>query len=878
MRGRTASNLGPVLLLVGIPVALVRLAGWPLPTSTPTAQELSRWLEQPLTHATVTGTITLAAWGIWLILAAAAATQLYQWVTRRYRMPRLAPPRPLQVLAAALLGTTAVSAAAGAAPAHGGTATAAAGDRDLDRPAPASPTPTGTSSTPRQPATGPFVYEVARGDWLGAVAERYLGDFDRYHDIRRLNPHLIPAPSGVDGPDHIHPGERYTLPPDAHDRGPQRHATGQLLPSRPPAPVRPPSRPQRPATPGPAITPSAAPTPTVSSGPASSTPAFTPPTSPGAATTDHADPDPGVDLGDHGWVTVQLAAAVAAAAALVWIHRRRRYRPRPAGTDHRDDPDLAPLPRTVAALHASARTSTTEDDMDTIEQQAFDATTVVTASLGSHTSTLLHLRDLPARGLGLTGPGADGAARGLLTSVLSAGGAWAPATVITTADDLRRILPGHEHSTAQLERLHVADTIEHALDELERHLLHRARLAEEASDLTGVLVADESEPPPTVFLATAPTGGLVTRLTGTLAAGAQLALFGVVLGAWPAGQTWQVHADGTTTANGHAGPRLNVLDTTATREILDTIQQARPAQDDSAAAPSQRSASADAVDASPARQAAPTPPIPDSPARDEPDGSAEPGRRVRLIVLGKPAVQVLDASQRNDLRIRRSDGVQILVHLAVNPDGATSDELMALLWPEIRPRHSRGRFHTTISELRRTLTEAIDADPIIRTDERYRLDPQRVEVDLWALHAALDSAATTVDPAEHAAALRKVVDLYTGTIAEGHHWLWLAPYQETTRRHVVDAYVHLADSASEARQALAHIQSAIRLDPYNEDLYQHAMRLHGRLASPDGIRRTLRALAERLAELELQVSPHTQQVATELVERLGIRERIQRDA
>jgi hypothetical protein len=52
--------------------------------------------------------------------------------------------------------------------------------------------------------------------------------------------------------------------------------------------------------------------------------------------------------------------------------------------------------------------------------------------------------------------------------------------------------------------------------------------------------------------------------------------------------------------------------------------------------------------------------------------------------------------------------------------------------------------------------------------------PRLVEVDLWALNATVDQAATAVEPAQHAAALRRVIDLYTGAVADGHNWLWLA--------------------------------------------------------------------------------------------------------
>ena len=327
--------------------------------------------------------------------------------------------------------------------------------------------------------------------------------------------------------------------------------------------------------------------------------------------------------------------------------------------------------------------------------------------------------------------------------------------------------------------------------------------------------------------------------------------------------------------------RLNVLDPAATLEILDTVRQAHPTDDN--LPPATPPAQPHRPPHQPAAPAHAQPPDQTPPASlRAPTPAATSGstakRRLRLTVLGRPTVETIDGDNHTPLHIRRRDGIQILVHLAVNPDGAASDELMAILWPDVRPYFSRKRFHTTISELRQTLSEATGADPLPRTDDRYHLDPAHVDVDLWALNATVDYADTAVDPAEHTAALRKAIALYTGTVADGHSWLWLAPYREATRRHILDAHVALADNEPEPRSALALIQDAIRLDPFNEDLYQRAMRLHARLASRDGIRRTMRTLSERLTELEVRVSPQTQQIATELLERLDIRERVKHGA
>jgi DNA-binding SARP family transcriptional activator len=179
-----------------------------------------------------------------------------------------------------------------------------------------------------------------------------------------------------------------------------------------------------------------------------------------------------------------------------------------------------------------------------------------------------------------------------------------------------------------------------------------------------------------------------------------------------------------------------------------------------------------------------------------------------------------------------------------------------------------------MSELRHTLNDAIGADPVQRTQDRYHLDPALIDVDLWTLLTAVDRAATAVEPAHHHTALRDVIRLYTGPVAESHTWLWLDTYRETVRRHVLDAYTALAEAEADPRAALIIVQDAIRIDPYNENLYQQAMHLHARLGSPDGIRRALRTITQRLSELDIPVSAATQHAASSLLERQAARERL----
>ncbi|MBT0774263.1 LysM peptidoglycan-binding domain-containing protein, partial [Kineosporia sp. J2-2] len=66
----------------------------------------------------------------------------------------------------------------------------------------------------------PF-YRIARGDQLGAVADRFLGDAEAYDEIRQANRKVI---TDVD---HIETGDVISLPDGSKDRGVARHASGR---------------------------------------------------------------------------------------------------------------------------------------------------------------------------------------------------------------------------------------------------------------------------------------------------------------------------------------------------------------------------------------------------------------------------------------------------------------------------------------------------------------------------------------------------------------------------------------------------------------------------------------------------------------------------
>ncbi|MEU8159476.1 hypothetical protein [Micromonospora parva] len=484
---------------------------------------------------------------------------------------------------------------------------------------------------------------------------------------------------------------------------------------------------------------------------------------------DTAASDDGILLAG-GWLPNEVAGQVAAAAALVWLRRRRDYRPLPPGPHRREELDAAGLPPTVAAVQAAFADAT--------------APSVAPEPSGSFAALV---GALPVSGLGVSGPGTLSIGRGLLISALLAGHHLRTPTLITTRATLTSLLGGDAQALDR--RLPQLTTVETIHD--------TTRLVESAPS------------PRIVLLLTKECDGYDVRHLADMAATAGGRV--VVLGGWPAGPTWQA------APTGHLhdplrpekpGPRLCVLDQVVATDLLAVIVRPDPAP--------------------------PAPPIPGPPPlphvvppkaqlprqatrgepRSRPDASS---RRLRLRVLGEPTLLV----DGEPLTIRRSAALQILVLLATNhPTGANTSQLADAIWPGVPRRSLTGRLYTTLSELRTVVRDASGMHVIEYTDDRYRLNPAHLNVDLWQLQAAIHHAASAVT--NTTAAWQAVVDAYPADLAAGRIWPWLDPIREATRRHVIDACAALADAEPDPPRRLALLQAGLRIDPYNADLHARA--------------------------------------------------------
>jgi two-component SAPR family response regulator len=169
------------------------------------------------------------------------------------------------------------------------------------------------------------------------------------------------------------------------------------------------------------------------------------------------------------------------------------------------------------------------------------------------------------------------------------------------------------------------------------------------------------------------------------------------------------------------------------------------------------------------------------------------------------------------VRWGRSAALQVLVFLAVHPAGATSTELAKMLWPQLHPGTTTNRVYNIMRAVHEALDEAADGPTIVRAGHRYRLNPLHVDVDLWRLREAVRAAAGP-EPPSRPVALRRVIDAYTGDLADGWPWPWLDPHREATRRQILDAYTTLAAAQSDPAAARQLLRAAAAADPVNDEL------------------------------------------------------------
>ncbi|RBM17401.1 transcriptional regulator [Prauserella sp. PE36] len=254
----------------------------------------------------------------------------------------------------------------------------------------------------------------------------------------------------------------------------------------------------------------------------------------------------------------------------------------------------------------------------------------------------------------------------------------------------------------------------------------------------------------------------------------------------------------------------------------------------------------------------------------EPRPATEPAPAppLHLQVLGRLHLTRANPEPRDLIDVLAPRQREILVYLALHRDGCRREALSAALWPHAPGERPYNSFHATLSQLRRGLRRASNDDTldlIVNQDSRYRLDQTILTADLWRLQDAI-TASRQASAMDAVAAANRVTELYRGDLAEGITADWIDGPREALRRYVLDALSTLIRKTrtDSPEQALALLEQARQLDPYNEAIYRDLMRLQARLNQHDSIPRTLDLLTTSLAELDQRPARSTLSLADAL--------------
>jgi hypothetical protein len=200
-------------IVVGVPVALVKLVGWPLPVEVPAAGAVGAALRYGhIAPGTLLKALAVVVWVLWLLLTLGIGLELLA-LARGTVAPRLSTLVGLQHVCARLLTAAMLLSTLTTRPA----AAVAAPTADVAVAADAEPAPRAPAGDQTNAAPDDATWVVRRHDSLWTIAERTLGAGERWREIRDRNVGR-PQPGGGRlraGDTMIHPGWVLRLPPDA---------------------------------------------------------------------------------------------------------------------------------------------------------------------------------------------------------------------------------------------------------------------------------------------------------------------------------------------------------------------------------------------------------------------------------------------------------------------------------------------------------------------------------------------------------------------------------------------------------------------------------------------------------------------------------------
>ena len=241
------------------------------------------------------------------------------------------------------------------------------------------------------------------------------------------------------------------------------------------------------------------------------------------------------------------------------------------------------------------------------------------------------------------------------------------------------------------------------------------------------------------------------------------------------------------------------------------------------------------------------------------DETAEEQHRsaVTIRVLGPPAIEGLPRRRRG----LRTDCRLFLLYLALHRNGASRDELIAALWPDAPEQKARQRLYQAAADARSGL-----GDVFVTQGDRYRLNRERLKIDVDELERLLREADTAADGQREEAALEQALELVRGNPLAGVELSSLDGEARRLSAVVVDLCERLAQvrlTGGNPAGALAAAEHGIKLDELNENLWRIALEAEGALGLREALINRYDTLS-RLLDERLGLEPQRETRGTYL--------------
>lgn len=442
-------------------------------------------------------------------------------------------------------------------------------------------------------------------------------------------------------------------------------------------------------------------------------------------------------------------------------------------------------------------------------------------------------------GLGITGPGADGAARTLLQRALDED--ESELTVVVPDEDLRSLLASGRRPPLLSEDapVMVTETVDDALTLLQLQVLARHRAADEALEHEDGQ-AQNTDPGPQFVLLTRADPVVAEEVTSLLAHTHGAPLSAVLLGPWPHPDGPTLTLDPTGTITAVEEPLIDLRGhrwaTTPADDLERALQNHRETPGPTPELEEEKtSGAAHGQD----EHRAPT----STPSKDtahEPSPGA-----VAVTVLGPVTLSV----HGKQVRPARKPAYEVLAYLAAHPAGARLEAAVDAMWPEETPHRAIRRFHDACTSVRSAcrpdLGEAATG-VIIHEGEVYRLNTRMVSCDLWRMDDLLDQAGQADDGAVLATSAAAMLD---GDFAEQTDYRWAEAIRARIRNRIVESLTDHSREFDEWR-AISMLRRALKIDPMAGEVAIELARRYEQKGDKEAARRILKGHEKTLEGAE----------------------------